>query len=46
MSSSDSEPDFSNIQKRCNYCQGYNKLAPGKAYCLKCKSRCYKECKR
>ena len=46
MSDSDSVADFSDITARCNYCQKLTKLAPGKSYCLKCKARCYRECRR
>ena len=46
MSDSESVEDFSDITARCNYCQKLTKLAPGKNYCLKCKARCFRECRR
>lgn len=38
--------DFEDLQKRCNYCNLYNKLSTGKPYCTKCKTNCYRECRR
>lgn len=40
------DSDFENHLSRCNYCNTFSKLAPGKQYCGKCKERCYRECKR
>ena len=44
---SDSEgTDFEDFEKRCNYCNNFNKLVFGKPYCLKCKQNCFRECRR
>ena len=40
------DSEFEEVVKACNWCNLYSKLAPGKKYCVKCSSKCYRECKR
>jgi len=42
----DSGTDFTKFKKKCNWCNRYSQLAPGKPYCNLCKDACYRECQR